>query len=455
MTTPIADFLARYAEKDPIRLHMPGHKGRLPGTAHDLTEVTGADSLYEADGIIAESEANASALFGAHTLYSTEGSSHAIRAMLYLLLTAARAEGRTPTVLAGRNAHKSFLSAVALLDIPVSWLWPRPEDSYLACTVEPEALRERFRREGAPFALYLTAPDYLGHMPDLRAIAAVCREAGVLLAVDNAHGAYLRFLPTSRHPIDLGATVVCDSAHKTLPCLTGAAYLHIAKGAPQSMHEGAKAALALFGSTSPSYPILASLDRANRILAEGYREELAALLPRLSAMRARLEAHGYTLVGDEPLKLTVAARPFGYTGTALYERLYERSLVAEFADPDYLVAMLTPSLHDAELAALLEALLAIPPRAPLGGEALPLLPPRVRMSPREALLAPAEVIPVEAALGRTLAAATVGCPPAVPILVSGEVVDERALSLFAYYGVERLRVVREPSPERKADHEGA
>ena len=111
METPIWDFVRDYGSKDNIRLHMPGHKGkkRLGVEALDITEIDGADSLYEASGIIRESEENASALFGSPTFYSTEGSSQCIRAMLYLALLHAKELGKRPVIAAGRNAHKTFL----------------------------------------------------------------------------------------------------------------------------------------------------------------------------------------------------------------------------------------------------------------------------------------------------------------------------------------------------------
>ncbi|MBO5122976.1 MAG: amino acid decarboxylase, partial [Oscillospiraceae bacterium] len=110
MTTPICDFARRYAERHALRLHMPGHKGCgfLGVEQWDITEIDGADSLYEAAGIIRESEDNASALFGAPTFYSTEGSSQCIRAMLYLVALHAKKQGKRPRILAGRNAHKTF-----------------------------------------------------------------------------------------------------------------------------------------------------------------------------------------------------------------------------------------------------------------------------------------------------------------------------------------------------------
>ena len=446
MNTPICDFVRDYAASGTARLHMPGHKGApvLGMEALDITEINGADSLYEAEGIIAESERNASALFGANTFYSTEGSSQCIRAMLYLAVLHARGQGITrPTVAAGRNAHKTFLSAAALLDLDVTWLYPEAEDSYLSCAVTAPMLERLFEHGEKPVAVYLTSPDYLGNTVDIAAIAEVCHQYDVLLLVDNAHGAYLKFLSPSRHPMDLGADVCCDSAHKTLPVLTGGAYLHISRRAPQMLLREAKRALAMFGSTSPSYLILQSLDAANRVLAEGYGEALSVLSERVADCRARLEAHGFACVGDEPIKLTLCPKPYGYTGTALAQCLRERGIECEFADPDYLVLMFAPATAEADFARLTDVLLSLPRR-----EAITALPPAMGrpvrvISVRDATFSPCETVPAAESAGRILAAATVGCPPAVPIVVSGERIDGSAVAQFAYYGMERCVVVKE------------
>ena len=445
MTTPIADFLARYAAGDTLRLHMPGHKGEL--VREDITEVAGADSLYFADGIIAESEANATAIFGAHTVYSAEGSSLSIRAMLTLLARYARARGMAPRLLAGRNAHATLVGAAALLDITVDWLYPAAQESYLSCTVTPAALDARLLAMAAagelPVAVYITSPDYLGHLADIGGLAAVCHRHGTLLAVDNAHGAYLHFLPTPAHPIDLGADLVCDSAHKTLPALTGAGYLHIADAAPALLHEGVKEAMALFGSTSPSYLILASLDRLNAVLAGDYRARLADFLSLLPPLRAALTDYGYRLIGDEPMKLTLAPGAIGYTGTALSELLRAAGIECEYADPDHTVLMLTPEVGKAGLLRLQSVLLSAP-RYQARQVSLPAYwHPVVRFSPREALLMPRRVLPCADCLGMAAAAVTVACPPAVPVLVAGEVITQEALQLLAYYGVRTLSVIDE------------
>ena len=162
MDTPILDFVRSYADSQTRRFHMPGHKGRemLSCERFDLTEVCGADALYEADGIIARSEANATALFGSQrTVYSTEGSSQCIRAMLYLALTNRNA-GTAPVIVAARNVHKAFVYAAALLDLDVVWLWPEESASLCGCPVSAEQLEQTLTAlDAPPAAVYLTSPD--------------------------------------------------------------------------------------------------------------------------------------------------------------------------------------------------------------------------------------------------------------------------------------------------------
>ena len=447
MNTPICDFLRRYADADMSRLHMPGHKGKpfLGCEALDLTEVAGADALYEAAGIIAQSEANAAFLFGsAGTFYSTEGSSQCIRAMLYLALTN-RAAGASRTVVAARNVHKAFVYAAALLDLEVVWLWPEGGTiSLCGCPVSAGTLEEALASLPAPpAAVYVTSPDYLGGTADIAALAAVCHRRGTVLAVDNAHGAYLHFLRQPLHPLDLGADLCCDSAHKTLPALTGGAYLHIGRSAPAAFRENAKGALALFGSTSPSYLTLASLDLVNRYLADGYPERMSQTCVELKSLRDRLAAGGWRVLASDPLRLTVAA-PAGTTGIALAERLRRGGVECEYADGDFVVLMATPENDARDFHRLTAALgeNTLPYGPP---EALPLARGERACSIRQALFAPHERVPAEEALGRVCGAPTVSCPPAIPIAVSGEVIGTAALALFRRYGVTQADVLKRPA----------
>lgn len=442
MITPVCDFAKRYAKSDVLRLHMPGHKGAplLGCEALDLTEIKGADSLFEADGIIAESEANASALFGCKTYYSTEGSSLCIRAMLALVAQNVCKRGEKCRILAGRNAHKCFLSAAALLDLDITWLCPEEGDSYLSCAVTAEHLAKTLDgMPQKPAAVYVTSPDYLGNTVDVRSLAEVCHANGIYLLVDNAHGAYLKFLTPSQHPIDLGADLCCDSAHKTLPVLTGGAYLHVSDTVCALFADNVKKSMMLFGSTSPSYLILQSLDAANAYLAEN-KDSYATFARLANDCREKLSA--YTFIGGEPLKWTLSTKPYGYLGVEFSDILRVRGVECEFADPDYVVLMLSPTLGAAGVERLTAILANVPKK-----EAITSTPPAISraeraLSVREAMLSPCELLPVAECEGRILADAGVGCPPAVPILVCGERIDRAAIEAFSYYGVTSCNVVK-------------
>lgn len=443
MNTPVVDFVKRYIESDTVRLHMPGHKGKsfLGCESWDITEVKGADALFEAEGILAQSEENATNLFGSRrTCYSTEGSSHCIRAMLYLAVTN-RPSGASPTVVAARNVHRAFVSAAALLDLDVEWLWPEESRSLCGCPVTPETLdRTLSALPSPPAAVYLTSPDYLGGMAELSSLAEVCHRHRTLLVVDNAHGAYLHFLEPSLHPLDLGADLCCDSAHKTLPVLTGGAYLHISKSAPRGLDEHAKTALALFGSTSPSYLTLCSLDLCNRYLAEGYPARLQGAISRLKALKTELVNWGWQVEESDPLRVTLKA-PQGTTGQELAERLRLGGVECEYADRDFLVLMTTPENTPEELEQTLTAL-GRNQAPPANTPSLPLAKGKRVCSIRQALFSPHQLIPSREALGRTCAAPTVGCPPAVPITVAGEEIGPEALELFQYYNVSTVDVLK-------------
>lgn len=441
MKTPIFDFVKNYKEKNALRLHMPGHKGKefLGIESYDITEIDGADVLYSADGIIEESQNNASTLFGTKkTLYSCEGSSLSIRAMLYLALLSGNP---SKTILATRNVHKVFMSAAALLDFKIEWLYSENNESIISCKVSADELDEKLSSmEEKPVAFYVTSPDYLGNIQDIKGFAEVCRKYGVLLICDNAHGAYLNFLPESKHPIALGADMCCDSAHKTLPVLTGGSYLHISENAPIVLSENAKRAMAFFASTSPSYLLLQSLDLANAYLADGYRENLKECVKNIRELKETLREKGFSLIGDEELKITVAPKSYGYTGTEFSEYLLSNNIVCEFSDPDFIVFMFTPETDNLNL--LKDALLKLPKKEPINISPPHLVAPKKIMSPRDAIFSESETVDINNAKGRILASEIVSCPPAIPVVVCGEEINETATELFRYYGIDKINVIK-------------
>lgn len=442
MKTPIVSFLKSYQEKSPVRMHMPGHKGAgiLGFEGMDLTEIYGADELFAAEGIIKESEQNASTLFGCPTYYSTQGSTLCIQTMCTILCQDAKSKGKKPKILAGRNAHRSFIHAAALLDFEIEWLYGNSD--YLSCAISTETLEKEIL-ENNPTAVYLTNPDYLGNLLDIKSLASICKKHDVLLAIDNAHGAYLRFLESSLHPIDLGADLCCDSAHKTLPVLTGGAYLHLSDSLNQVWKNDVKHFMEYFSSTSPSYLIMASLDAANEVLDTTFRNSLSECIQRVDGLKNTLIQHGYTILSGEPMKITISTKEFGYTGNEIANLLMECDIYPEFYDSDYIVLMPSPYNTKDDLKRLETCLCKIERKSVVFNSFSKLERAKKVMNVRQALFAPSKMIEVSKSLGQVCSSVSVSCPPAILPVIPGEVISESSVEVMKYYGIETVRVVKE------------
>lgn len=441
MKTPIVSFLKSYQEKSPVRMHMPGHKGAgiLGFEGMDLTEIYGADELFAAEGIIKESEQNASSLFGCPTYYSTQGSTLCIQTMCTILCQDAKSKGKTPKILAGRNAHRSFIHAAALLDFEIEWLYGNSD--YLSCKIHAEDL-EKAIIESHPTAVYLTNPDYLGNLLDIKSLANVCKKHNVLLAIDNAHGAYLRFLEPSLHPIDLGADLCCGSAHKTLPVLTGGAYLHLSDSLNQVWKNDVKHFMEYFSSTSPSYLIMASLDATNEVLDTTFKKSLSECIQRVDGLKNTLTQHGYTILFGEPMKITISTKEFGYTGNEIANLLMECDIYPEFYDSDYIVLMPSPYNTKDDLKRLETCLCGIDRKPILINKPPKLEQSKKAMNVRQALFSSSITLDVSKSLGQVCSSVTVSCPPAILPVIPGEVISESSIEVMKYYGIETVRVVK-------------
>lgn len=447
MNTPIVDFVNNYIDSNTTRMHMPGHKGAafLGFEDRDITEINGADSLYHAEGIIAESEANASQLFGtARTLYSTEGSSQCIKTMLDLAILywkKKNIEGR-PVIIAGRNAHLSFIHSAMLLDFDIEWLWPEGDD-ILSCNIDESLLNDMIKKADEKLAgVYITSPDYLGNVAGIDKLAEICHKNETLLLVDNAHGAYLKFIESSTkysHPITLGADMCCDSAHKTLPVLTGGAYLHIGKNADSFLSDKAKMRMNIYGSTSPSYLTLQSLDYCNNYLENN--TAIPEYCKIVDEIKNRIRSLGYNVLENEPLKITIKSK----NGIEFSENLRTEEIECEYADNDYVVLMLTPQNSIETLENLIEKLgkIAYSDSTDQSTVVATRTIPQRSMSIREAMMASSEKVNVENSEGRICASPIVSCPPAIPVVVAGEVIDRFAIETLIRYNIKVVECVNE------------
>ncbi len=471
-STPVADFLFQYDESGASRFHMPGHKGRLPQCmrekdpeleavlGRDITEVHGADVLSAPTGILAKSEALTTKAFGSrHSFFCAGGSSQTIKAMLSLACTPLYGEPKHTHIAAGRNAHRSFLAAASLLPVDVSWIPSDAETATLtSCPISPDSLREylveKRAEENAVTHVYITSPDYLGNMADIAGLAKVCHSEGALLLVDNAHGAYLKFTPTDLHPLSLGADLVCNSAHKTLPALTGTAYLHVSKNAPSFSDATVREALSLWGSSSPSWLMLESLDLLNCYFEKDIYTDMADCCRAVDEIREKCREMEIPLYGEEPLRISFSVPGHGPELAGLFRA---NKMYAEYADPDFLVLMITPGNTAEDFKRLSDFLPEIKKIVQMETDtdkerarihramALPTrgdcrLPERV-YTLQEAVRRPFTVVPTSESEGRILARPASFCPPAVLPAIPGERIDKAIVECLMYYNISEVPVL--------------
>lgn len=448
MKTPIFDFVENLIAKNGTRLFMPGHKGKdiaqnqpfASAYSHDITEITGADILYGATGIIRQSEQNAAKIFGAkETIYSTNGSTLCIQAMLFL------ASRTTRKIIAGRNAHIAFINACILLDLEPIWVLSEVQDRYGVCgLVTAEQIESSLKENKAVGAVYVTSPDYLGNVSDITAISEVCKKYKVMLICDNAHGSYLRFGDSHGHPLELGATMCCDSAHKSLPVLTGGAYLHLSYNC-EFTYEDANDAMKIFASTSPSYLILQSLDLCNRYLCEQADLDFVRLKHQIEELKTVLTAHNILYLDNkiDYAKITINIHSMCLSSEMIGERLMQNNIEWEYKNEDYLVLLFSPMITTDEfqkLARFFTKLKKSTPDESLEEYVEYSLPKRV-MSPRAATFKRFIMVETDEAVGKISAQAVANCPPGVPIIVPGEIISEKIKNICKNGGNYSLKVL--------------
>lgn len=448
--TPLYKAVTEYIERDTARFHMPGHKGlglrasaeKIPFSdayRFDITEVTGADSLYEAKGCIAETEKAYAAAYGAkRSMLSAGGSTLCIQTMLAL---AAKPGAK---VVAGRNLHVSAINAMALLGLEPVWVMP---DDSAGCAVGgrilPQDVMTALKETQDVCAVYITTPDYFGIISDVRAIADVCRSFNVPLLVDNAHGAHLKFILPSRHPIDLGAAMCCDSLHKSMPVLTGGALLHIND---EKYIADAKEKMSLFGSTSPSYLILISCDVCLSYIEKGEaQEEFETVCQRVAELEKLAVEKDFCIPEGERdyTKLVLSVKNFGISADEFKARLRVAGIEPEFVNDVWAVLMASPENIGGDFRRVEKFLNAWELKAnSLELEAMPQFTLPRRMLPlREAALSASEEIPVDKSVGRIAAAVLCSCPPCVPLVMPGEEITYEAVELLKSSGKTNIKVV--------------
>lgn len=445
---PLVQALTQFKEKQPISFHVPGHKnGLLSGLPEamrstlqfDLTELEGLDDLHEPAGVIREAEQRLSALYQSdRSFFLVNGSTVGNLAMIY----AACRPG--DTVIVQRNAHKSIFHAIELTGarpVFVSPMWDTQTNTPGA--VRFEQVEDAIEAYPEAKAVVLTYPTYYGVAGSkLADIIQFSHAMGIPVLVDEAHGAHFvagKTFPPSA--LELGADVVVHSAHKTLPAMTMASFLHIRSTiiSPERITHY----LGMLQSSSPSYLLMASLDDA-RSYAESYsaEDEDEFLEKRQSFIDDLLAIRALRIVEtDDPLKLLLRAA--GHTGFELLAKLEAEGVFAELADP-FQVLFVLPLLKkgigypfDESVQRIAAAVNRLPAKEESGAMEETILVDEgistLTYLPQELLGRNAEWKSIEETVGHVAAASIIPYPPGIPLLLGGETVKERHVALLIQY----------------------
>lgn len=415
MSTPLYNAILAQLETGRARYFMPGHKGILPAplsevAPFDVTEVPLTGSLFEETEPFLSVERTIEEYYkSGKSLLSAGGSTLCIQAMLSTFCPP------KSSILAARNSHVALVNCSALLDLRPIWLYPDTEGGIeMAGTLSPEAVSAALKENPEVSAVYLTSPDYFGCMPNIPAIAAICHEHHVPLLIDNAHGAHLAFFDL--HPMQLGADACCDSFHKTLPCLTGAAVLHLAD---KTRAARARRMMSVFGSTSPSYPILLSIDLAVGNLPM-LCKEYQSLSEKVAKLRAvAMEKGVFATVGRvDPVRISLLFKKGKRQATI--DLLTQCGIEPEYVSDRHVV--LLPSIQS-DLRCVYDLIERLAPLCEAPSVAK-IQAPIQALTPREAYFAITEDTPVEKCVGRIAAETKSICPPGLPLIMPGEVISE-------------------------------
>ncbi len=436
MAAPLYDSLLQFSNTNPLRMHMPGHKGMDNGLFSqiapiDFTEISPTGNLYTGEGAISDAEALCAQYAGAKAaLFFTCGSTQGI----YTMLT--EAVGMGGELILERGCHKSVYNAMALLDITPHYIYAPPiPGTPLSGPMTTEMIEDALLRYPAAKAVFLTNPTYYGVVTDLRPIAALCHKHSTYLLVDQAHGAHfpsVGFPSAPQQEADLSVV----STHKTWPALGSSSVLYVCSDDFDRMH--LKKTSSLFGTTSPSYPILASIDYARDQLEGSDGESYRHCAKLTAAFREKINQHTpfraltpSDSLPLDPCRLTIDTLSGGLPGHLADELLQQNNIYVEMSDEQYIVLILTCRDDEASFSRLWEGIVSLTPHCSNRSEAKFLaLPPKpeIRCSIRAARFGNQVFMPLSQAAGRIAADIIAPYPPGIPILAPGEEISQKHIA---------------------------
>lgn len=413
---------------DSCPFHMPGHKRRADLFNIDFTEIQGTDDLHDPKGILKDCMD-----FASH-VYKTKKTYFLINGSTCGILSAiCGCTDREDTVLIARNCHRSVYNAVYLNGLEPVYICPERLPCGLIGSIDPKKCKSLIKKH-EPKVFVMVSPTYEGVVSDIKTISEICRRYGCILIVDEAHGAHFNFhrgFPSSA--AELGADIVIQSLHKTLPSLTQTALLHICSDRVD--RDNIQRMLGIFQSSSPSYILMGSIDGCIRYMAsEKGRKAMENYYKALKNFRKK--ASPYIISEDiKDGKLcfdTDISKIIIYGGRETAEALRKRDIEPEMTELFHTIALSSVGDTEESFNKLLSALCDIKPQRPKTLR-LPEIKPQTVISPYKASLLKTETVPLGSATGKISAASVYIYPPGIPIINPGELITTEIKEIIESY----------------------
>ena len=445
---PIISFLTEHADKHTVSFHMPGHKGsaiykKFGYTEFlekmmdcDITEIIGADNLFQTEGILKAAQEEYAKLYGVKRAYMlVNGTSGGVIAAIMASVP------KGGKLVMARNSHKAIYNALLLADIQPVYAYPEMIEEYgISGEITAEEITRCLDENPDASAVILPSPNYYGICSDIRKIAEIVHSRGKILIVDQAHGAHLKFfsdcgfsdMPQSAE--EQGADIAVNSIHKTLASFTQSAALTF--NSDLLDHYTLEDKLQMIQSTSPSYILMGSLDINADIIKNHKEEVFTAWHDALAYFYAEAEnISGLAVIRDAKLdftKINLDMSAYGLSGAELEQMLMEKGIYAELTTGNILMCMTGIGNTKADMEKLLEALREIAASHPLA-EGKKQTPPAVLEARFDLCAVPSkkERVPLSEGAGRICASSIIPYPPGIPFICPGERITDEVITYIA------------------------
>lgn len=411
---------------DYSRFFVPGHKGIL--FSHDVTELDCTDDLYSSCGIIKDSEDFISEIYdSAFSCFSTAGNTLCIQSILRMAFSYG------DFIVVPRNVHKSVVYAISLLNINPIWVDVQPNEN-----IRADEIKKKIVAHPEAKGVFLTSPDYFGRMVDISSMRKFC---DLPILVDNAHGSHLVFY--DMHPLKFGADFSADSAHKTLPVLTGGAWFHVGKKYAKKYNikfEDLKQSEEIFASTSPSFLVLESLEKCAHWMKNYGKTEFNKLKDQVSKLKIKFSEIFDENV-DDPIRICVNTAKIGYSRDEFIEHMLKFNIKHEFSTNSRAVLIPSPFNSQTDWDRLESCFNSISPKQKIEFTYEKNQPHEVKMSLHKAINSRIERVSAKNCLGRVCAQVIFKCPPGIAHIVPGEIINSHDIELINSLRVKTLNVV--------------